>query len=503
MDPIEQLKKETTEIKLIRNFKIEKDWTLFIRKKTDEYNIIIYIPYQWNPKTISTEEGIFEIDEEETKKRNPTKTPKTLKRKVFIEIEIRTTINKNVINQKISGIRLIDRENSKFPYWEHYHGRESSDFYDCLGDLNPDTYNIKTELPKLVEDLKSIYQNIDKKSQIAGNRKLIPLASEIVFKGEKISIWTTNKNYECINCGFASNNEEQFIEIDGDNYCLSCAGFCPNCGEPFIYEEGIFIESDDITVCKFCYEEHYSYCPYCEKYYHNSEMRWIDSIGEDVCENCLNDYFEKCDECEDYYKNEDIKCIDTPDGEIYICSHCFDNYQQCDVCDLYIRESANLIKIDTTLGTKYVCQECAEQFGKCDICHLEYPLEDLTETKDGFYCEDCLSELEKCDECGNHYKNENIEYIDTLDGEIHICPNCLNNYQQCDICELYTDKPLKQIETTNGIVNVCQNCITQFEKCNGCQLYVFSDDLTEIEDGLYCENCLPELEEKEEGNNEN
>ena len=115
---------------------------------------------------------------------------------------------------------------------------------------------------------------------------------------------THDGNYycnDCYNCHFTTCNDcEEVIDLNNDNYyethygdiiCEDCRYDhyfeCSDCNEIYPYEDELYIDGEDYSVCPNC-RDNYSTCNDCDCIYHTDTMHEIN--GHYYCEDCYEDH---------------------------------------------------------------------------------------------------------------------------------------------------------------------------------------------------------------------
>lgn len=129
----------------------------------------------------------------------------------------------------------------------------------------------------------------------------------------------------------------------------------------------------------------------------------------------------------------------------------------------------------------------------CDKCGKIIENDDYFEYQGNIYCKDC--EVENffiCDICENIVSNDEICY--TEDSPIPICESCLNNYcTKCVDCGTYHNNQSMTLINNHGLV--CNMCLSDYYVCDDCGDWFDTNDLTEFDEGYYCNDCYAEFEE--------
>ncbi|MDD6828061.1 MAG: hypothetical protein PUE12_18485 [Oscillospiraceae bacterium] len=159
------------------------------------------------------------------------------------------------------------------------------------------------------------------------------------------------------------------------------------------------------------------------------------------------------------------------------------------------------------LGAEPICVECGYRHhydGNINCCNSKYTCEccgsrinedDVYWVGDSPYCCDCVT---YCERCGDYELNDDATYIPSEDR--YVCQSCLEYYYTyCDDCEEYVSNDnATYIDEYNKYV--CDDCLAKYySECKKCGNWVDNEYLNA--DGL-CENCVEEMEDEEEDENE-
>lgn len=168
----------------------------------------------------------------------------------------------------------------------------------------------------------------------------------------------------CAHCGDYEINENYAIYIEGIGYCCdNCARKCDDCGNGHLIEsmtdvgshryqyicesclddwtwveccdewmrldETYYIESEDRTICSYCFREHYRECAECGELHNKDDLSTCSDCGNYVCSDCMT----VCNHCEDVF-----------------CTSCMsDNPEHCQACEAEIeaQEEEGTVEVTT------------------------------------------------------------------------------------------------------------------------------------------------------------
>lgn len=107
--------------------------------------------------------------------------------------------------------------------------------------------------------------------------------------------------------------------------------------------------------------------------------------------------------------------------------------------------------------------------------------------------EENMRDLDRtCADCGREI-DEDEELTSVEGGNKHVCPDCLDNYEECYDCgNLVHRDSLHYVRDRYGDeVQVCDDCINEYEQCSDCGDYFPRDEMYYDDDeyGYYCESC--------------
>ena len=196
-------------------------------------------------------------------------------------------------------------------------------------------------------------------------------------------------------------------------------------------------------------------CESCEVQLHEDDTYYYDGIP--YCNNCFYEYYNHCYNCGDSAPTEDGAYI----NEEFYCEGCVDKYfTQCNDCKEFVDNDNITCAIDKYDNTIDVCEECLrDYYYVCDECG-EYYHNDITiHHSNDTYCNDCYMKImTKCEECGKYYHNDNM------------------------------------IWENKGTEKYCESCHEElFTECEECGEYYHNNEINNIDDNFYCNDCLEEL----------
>ena len=148
---------------------------------------------------------------------------------------------------------------------------------------------------------------------------------------------------------------------------------------------------------------------------------------------------------------------------------------------------------------------CCDSRWTCSCCGAEIDDEDdVYYIRDEPYCCDCAV---YCDLCGEYELSEYTTYIES-EG-INVCNDCRDDYfTWCGCCDEYVRNDDVTYVERDGFY-VCNECLEyHYHQCEKCEEYVHDDDVNDVVDDetgeihFYCNDCLREIEEEMEDEEE-
>ena len=118
-------------------------------------------------------------------------------------------------------------------------------------------------------------------------------------------------------------------------------------------------------------------------------------------------------------------------------------------------------------------------YEECYECQENFPMEVLTETKNGWVCSDCLSNYVQCDHCGawvpedeTRTVHDECRYWSSRATETW-CESCVNHYgHQCAACGDYFTESLTWVDSHGRYANeyLCTDCMSNHDirTCSRC-----------------------------------
>ena len=147
----------------------------------------------------------------------------------------------------------------------------------------------------------------------------VPICIECGHRHDKEdTINCCQPNMVCAKCGNEINDD--VIYINGMPYCEDCVTWCDCCDCYELNENTIWVERDEIYICRDCRDNYYARCDVCGDWEHKDNMNWVESTEEWVCDYCLQENYTRCEQCDEYFPNEEIYFTD--DGD-YLCTDCY------------------------------------------------------------------------------------------------------------------------------------------------------------------------------------
>ena len=106
----------------------------------------------------------------------------------------------------------------------------------------------------------------------------------------------------------------------------------------------------------------------------------------------------------------------------------------------------------------------------------------------------------QCENCGDRVSEDNT-YID--DSGNTYCEYCFNeNFSFCPDCDIVVHTP-DAIFIEDKEIYVCQHCADKnYHRCETCGGYLIQDNVLQLDDSEYCENCFDEIADYCENCNE-
>ncbi len=198
---------------------------------------------------------------------------------------------------------------------------------------------------------------------------------------------------------------------------------CGRCGKTI---QGQYVSysldgNKKLLVCQKC-DKQLLHCKACGLPFHNKDL--VKIKGEILCKPCYdNSIF--CNICN---RRINGKYYQSKDGSEKYCSHCYNRYPRCAVCD----RPGNLHRLD---GGKSVCDECLAKLPLCGSCGK--PIVGTYykfDSSDQLFCEKCKNHNPKCYSCGVPLGKQHFRFDDGR----RVCINCNNR-------AVYDVEQIKQI----------------------------------------------------------
>ena len=117
-----------------------------------------------------------------------------------------------------------------------------------------------------------------------------------------------NEIYVCENCGYESENFDDFRMISGDLYCDECYYVCDHCGDICLH---IYTTQDNNEICESCRCNYYYRCENCGELIEESEIHTYH--GDIYCSDCFSEL--EGDDIRDYHDNPTLLCRSIDDSE--------------------------------------------------------------------------------------------------------------------------------------------------------------------------------------------
>ena len=186
-------------------------------------------------------------------------------------------------------------------------------------------------------------------------------------------------------------------------------------------------------------------------------------------------------------------------------------YEDCNVSFMR-RIDGYINRKDFRIGSEIICPECGEihyeeeniycdrcaDGCKCTSCGDSIDPEYSYHINGEYYCDNCVS---RCDECGEMFINE-LDETDTYGGtwlshyRRNVCHGCLREeYTWSDEENMYIQND-SAIVTEEGSVYLFDS--DSWHVCNGCGEIHDEDNMVEIDEEWYCEDCAEEHQGNEE-----
>jgi hypothetical protein len=203
----------------------------------------------------------------------------------------------------------------------------------------------------------------------------------------------------CKECGDTIRIRVSHVDTD-ECFCSSCRENgdyvdCEHCGDSICADDAIYVWDDRCYCSSNCIEaEDIYYCNHCDEYYDRNDGHRVSNYGF-MCDDCTSDAAIYCEKCETYYLNEDADNYTMYDQtNISMCKYCFlENFIYCEHCDLIVAKE-DVIQLETDCGQIDVCPHCKELYQECtncgtlheiserDLCELCNPCEILSVKQD-------------------------------------------------------------------------------------------------------------------------
>ena len=108
----------------------------------------------------------------------------------------------------------------------------------------------------------------------------------------------------CADCGCVIRNSDDEYWVGDYVYCRDCVSYCDHCHG--YVRRTTHIPSEDIDVCDYCLDNHYTYCEECHEYVDSDNMTYIDCEDRYICDSCANEHYSLCPECDEYFRDDDM-----------------------------------------------------------------------------------------------------------------------------------------------------------------------------------------------------
>lgn len=184
------------------------------------------------------------------------------------------------------------------------------------------------------------------------------------------------------------------------------------------------------------------------------------------------------------------------------------HYENCTLSQLKGSENYE----DFVVGATPICVECGcrhheeESINCCNVpnshrcadCGRIIDDEDAIYIDGYYYCSNCC---EWCDWCNEYHRGDST-YIPGR--EIYVCEACLDNdFVQCYECdEWVARRDALWVECEEEYI--CEECRDKYYfRCDDCEELYREDQLNDIDDGYYCDECAKNHIEEEEEEEEN
>jgi hypothetical protein len=127
----------------------------------------------------------------------------------------------------------------------------------------------------------------------------------------------------------------------------------------------------------------------------------------------------------------------------------------------------------------------------CYSCDSHITVDDTYAAFDNDYCYECFNNhFFYCTKCGGETRNDIRVTVNDRD----YCPDCADElFVQCeDCCEHYDQSDLQEVHSGDTINQACPDCLDDYTRCVVCEGYYDEGHIIKHEDSSYCPECFEE-----------
>ena len=235
-------------------------------------------------------------------------------------------------------------------------------------------------------------------------------------------------------CDYCENKDMQTEEIDGKRVALECKKIkvdkCYLCEEDHLKENFIHLDNEKNIywkrkkiifstkqLCPICAQENTFRCNRCGKRLYNEKL-YKNLKDKSLCKECADEVVKQCYFCKELFDKNDGETFYRDAGTKYVCPKCIEKHTfKCSKCKClelydYLAESKYISK------DKKLCLDCVD---RCENCNEYIEVKKTVLICGKKYCPDCwnLKKI-KCNICQGEYIPKNKEKI---------CPDCIEMKQ--------------------------------------------------------------------------
>lgn len=109
------------------------------------------------------------------------------------------------------------------------------------------------------------------------------------FIGGKVKCLRCGKEYISISETMMCNDcELEYGDSESDEFAV-----CPCCGRRFYYDDGVYLERYEETICPDCADSEIVECPNCHEYVYTSDTIYDKILDREICRDCAEDIEER------------------------------------------------------------------------------------------------------------------------------------------------------------------------------------------------------------------